>query len=93
MTDGFGAYHNLNKEFKHEVIKSHVGGEYARGIYNTNSIEKLFWSLLKRGIVGQYHYVTDKHLDQYITEFSFRQNTRKNDDVLGLLLLKALLNS
>jgi transposase-like protein len=88
ITDGFGAYNNLNKEYKHEII-NHAGGEYKRGIYHTNSIEN-FWSLLKRGIVGQYHHVTDKYLDRYITEFTFRQNNRKNEDVFELILLKAV---
>jgi transposase-like protein len=88
VTDGFGAYNNLNREYNHEVI-NHAGGEYTRGIYHTNSIEN-FWSLLKRGIVGQYHYVTDRYLDKYITEFSFRQNNRKNDKIFELVLEMAV---
>lgn len=88
ITDGFGAYHNLNKEFKHEIIY-HERGEYARGIYNTNSIEN-FWSLLKRGIYGQYHHVSDKYLNHYINEFCFRFNERGNKEVFELTILKAV---
>ena len=42
----------------------------------TNSIES-FWSLLKRGYYGVYHYMSPKHLKRYIHEFSYRHNTSK----------------
>ncbi len=43
----------------------------------TNTIEG-FWSLLKRGIIGIYHFTTRKHLQKYVDEFVFRYNTRDN---------------
>jgi hypothetical protein len=39
-----------------------------------------FWSLLKRGVIGIYHYTSAKHLDRYCTEFAHRYNTRKIKD-------------
>lgn len=36
-----------------------------------------FWSLLKRGVNGIYHSISQKHLQQYIDGFVFRYNTRK----------------
>ena len=33
---------------------------------------------MKRGIVGVYQHVDKKHLDRYLAEFDFRQNTREN---------------
>ena len=42
---------------------------------HTNTIEG-FWSQLKRGINGVYHWVSEKHMQQYCNEFSYRYNTK-----------------
>ena len=79
ITDGFGAYYGLDKEYKHEII-NHQQDEWYRDGWHTNSIEG-FFSQLKRGIFGIYHHVSPKHLQRYCDEFSFRYNTRKaNED-------------
>ena len=56
---------------------------------HTNSIES-FWALLKRGIVGQYHKVSVRHLPKYIDEFSYRFNHRNNKNVFDLTVAKAV---
>ncbi|MCB9047442.1 MAG: IS1595 family transposase [Chitinophagales bacterium] len=76
ITDGHGAYKDLNKEFKGHEIVNHDKDEYVRGNWHTNSIEG-FWSILKRGIYGIYHSVSVKHLDNYCSEFGYRYNTRQ----------------
>ena len=43
---------------------------------HTNGIEK-FWSHMKRGIDGIYHWVSKDHLQSYVDEFTLRFNTRK----------------
>jgi hypothetical protein len=35
------------------------------------------FAVLKRGLVGIYQQVDKKHLDRYLSEFDFRQNTRQ----------------
>ena len=40
-----------------------------------NSIEN-FWSHLKRGIDGIYHWCSKEHLQSYVDEFTLRFNTR-----------------
>ena len=62
---------------------------YAIGDIHTNNIES-FWALLKRGIVGQFHKVSAKHLHRYLDEFSYRFNHRKHPDLFGLTIAKGL---
>lgn len=86
VTDGHGAYKDINKRFDDHRIVYHNKQEYVVGEYHTNTIEG-FWSLLKRGIIGIYHFVSGKHLQKYVNEFSFRYNTRKQSDYLRFNLL------
>lgn len=76
VTDNYGAYRDLRNTFSKHVIVSHSTGEYVKGRYHTNTIEG-YWSLVKRGIIGIYHFVSKKHLQKYLDEFSFRYNSRK----------------
>ena len=61
--------------FTHKTVR-HSAGEYIRDMAHTNGIES-FWSLLKRGYIGVYHYMSEDHLHRYVNEFSFRHNTSK----------------
>ena len=55
----------------HETV-NHSAGEYARaGGIHSNTVEGYF-GLLKRGIYGTYHHVSEAHLQRYINEFDFR---------------------
>jgi transposase-like protein len=66
----------------HEAV-DHSKFEWVRGDVHTNTLEG-FFSVLKRGLVGVYQNVDKKHLDRYLAEFDFRQNTRAKlgiDDV------------
>jgi transposase-like protein len=75
MTDEFGLYKRLGREFaKHKTV-NHGLGEYARDDAHTNTAEG-FFSLLKRGINGTFHHVSKGHLGRYVSEFEFRHNTR-----------------
>lgn len=59
---------------KHESV-DHSKYEWARGEAHVNTLEG-FFSVVKRGLVGTYQHVDKKHLDRYLAEFDFRQNTR-----------------
>jgi transposase-like protein len=59
-------------DYEHRTI-NHSLGEYVRDGVSTNSIEAV-WALLKRGIYGTFHHVSEKHLDRYVQEFAFRLN-------------------
>lgn len=79
MTDGAGQYRHVYKDFPHEAV-NHDIGEYVRGEAHTNTIEGYF-SVLKRGITGTYHHVSQKHLKRYLAEFDFRYNERAKLEV------------
>ncbi len=66
----------------HAVVK-YSEYEWVRGVAHTQSIES-FWSLIKRGIMGQYHHVSAKYLPLYLAEFTFRFNNRKNPEIFEL---------
>jgi len=89
ITDEFKGYSRMNKVLPHVRI-DHTK-TYSDGWINTNTIES-FWALLKRGIIGQYHKVSDKYLPFYIREFSFRFNNRKieNDIFSGNTILRTV---
>jgi transposase-like protein len=58
----------------HESV-DHSKYEWARGDVHTNTLEG-FFSIFKRGLIGTYQHVDSKHIDRYLAEFDFRQNTR-----------------
>ena len=74
-TDEALAYAGLPRH--HEAVQ-HKTGEYVREQAHTNGIES-FWAMLDRGIMGNFHHVSHKHLDRYIGEFAGRHNQRSQD--------------
>lgn len=75
MTDEGGVYLQVGKEFAEHGIVTHSAGEYSRGDITTNTVESSF-AILKRGLYGTFHHVSEQHLQLYATEFDFRWNTR-----------------
>jgi transposase-like protein len=76
MTDEAGVYRNLDRDFAGHGTVNHSIEEYVRGTFwHTNTIENYF-SILKRGIAGTYHHVSQQHLKRYLAEFDFRHNER-----------------
>jgi transposase-like protein len=76
----------------HESV-DHSKFEWTRGDVHTNTLEG-FFSVLKRGLVGVYQHVDKRHLDRYLAEFDFRQNTRErlgiNDSQRAQIALKGV---
>jgi hypothetical protein len=75
-----GVYEGL-KGYRRTTVHRE-SGRYAIGAVHTNTIED-FWSLFKRGIVGSFHRVSEKHMPLYVAEFTFRHNNRQNPDIFG----------
>jgi transposase-like protein len=80
VTDGYHAYKRLASKYNH-VIVDHANDIYVVNGLSTNNLEG-YWSLLKRGIIGIYHYVSPKHLHSYCNEFAFRYNTREDSEAV-----------
>ena len=77
MTDDATVYPPLARGFAGHSSVNHSAEEYVRlaGFAHTNTVENYF-SILKRGIVGVYHHVSEAHLHRYLAEFDFRYNER-----------------
>ena len=71
-TDAHIGYQGLDKLGYNHAWVNHSVGEFVNEMAaTTNGIES-FWSLLKRGYVGTFHYMSPEHLHRYVSEFSFR---------------------
>jgi transposase-like protein len=88
ITDEYHGYVGIKTFMPHKTVNHKVWYVADDGSH-TNSIES-FWALLKRGIVGQYHKVSLRHLPAYINEFSYRFNHRRTVDVFDLTIARAV---
>jgi transposase-like protein len=79
-TDEYTSYARMKRVYDHSVVK-HSKHQYVQGRVHTNTIEG-FWSLLKRGIFGIYHFTSKKHLQLYVDEFVFRYNSRTQPEAM-----------
>jgi transposase-like protein len=79
-TDEAGQYKRLGKKYAEHFTVNHRMHEYARPDgATTNTIEGYF-SILKRGLNGIYHNVSEHHLHRYLSEFDFRYTYRNLSD-------------
>ena len=83
-TDGSKVYHLVALRNNHHTV-NHDRRQYVRykrdgSTITTNTVEGSF-ALLKRGIMGQFHSVSKKHLPRYVVEFDARWNLRALSDV------------
>lgn len=66
----------MDREYPHAVIR-HTAGQYVVAkVIHTNTIEG-FWSLFKRQVYGIHHWISEKHLDRYVDEATWRYNRRE----------------
>jgi transposase-like protein len=93
VTDGARMYPAIGREFAGFSSVDHSSGEYVReGHHHSNTVENYF-SILKRGIVGTFHHVSEAHLSRYLDEFDFRYSNRSglgvSDEQRANLMLNA----
>lgn len=87
ITDNYSGYNSMKKIIEHIKIDHKKMYSY-RGV-NSNSIES-FWAIIERGIMGQYHSVSPKMLPNYIAEFVYKYNNRKDNEAMFYELLSKL---
>lgn len=79
VTDSHLSYEGIEKHFASHHTVDH-SKQYVRAlIFHTNFAES-YHSLLKRGVVGTFHHISEQHLPKYLREFEFRWNSRKITD-------------
>jgi transposase-like protein len=80
MTDGLNLYKKIGENFAGHSAVNHDKGEYVRGEVHSNTVESYF-AILKRGVYGTFHHLSEAHLHRYLVEFDFRCSTRHVSDV------------
>ncbi|MCA6332078.1 MAG: IS1595 family transposase [Phenylobacterium sp.] len=75
VTDEVVQYRNVGAEFASHRKVNHGKGEYVRGHVHSNTVEG-FFAILKRGVTGTFHQVSEAHLARYLAEFDFRYSHR-----------------
>ena len=77
-SDEHAAYNPLKSMgYQHRRVH-HAAKVYVQADAHTNTIEG-FWSLVKRGISGVNHCVSEKYLQTYFNEYAFRYNRRDEE--------------
>ena len=79
ITDAHLSYEGLDDHFRAHHAVDHSKQFVRTVILHTNFAES-YHSLLKRGLIGAFHHVSERHLPRYLAEFELRWNTRKMSD-------------
>lgn len=75
VTDNANTYNMVDKEFN-RLFVTHTK-QFSEDGVSINKVEG-FFSLLNRGLIGQYHKLSLKYLPFYLAEFTFRYNNNLN---------------
>ncbi|MGB0084490.1 MAG: IS1595 family transposase [Rhodomicrobiaceae bacterium] len=77
MTDDSNVYITAGRKFAGHSSVNHSAEQYVRlgGFAHVNTAES-FHALIKRGIYGTFHAISEHHLQRYVSEAAFKWNTR-----------------
>jgi transposase-like protein len=76
MTDESPVYPPITEDFAGHGTVNHSAEEYVRAYFWHINTAEGYFAILKRGIYGTYHHVSEAHLHRYLAEFDFRYNQR-----------------
>jgi transposase-like protein len=91
-TDESQMYKRLPANIQKHAIVNHSAKEWVRGDVHTGTIDG-YWGLLKRGVIGSFHQISVKHLHRYLSEFQFRWNNRKSQEIFALVIAALVIGS
>lgn len=95
FTDEFRVYDTLSEEgYRHDTV-CHSAKQYVKyredgEKVHTNEMEG-FWSYPKNAVKGIHRGVSDRHLQGYVNEFSFRQSHRKDEQSMFFTMMDRFL--
>lgn len=87
ITDGANVCNFLEKHGERRKAR-HYMRFVEDGDVHTCNVDS-FWGLLKRGIDGSFHHISDKHLHRYLSEFEYRHNHRGDVNMMDSILVSA----
>lgn len=85
-TDEYASYNKLSAYGYDHLRISHSDGVFVVGNIHTNSIEG-FWAQIKNAVNGVHHGVSPLYLQQYVNEYAFRYNHRKDNTPMFVTFL------
>lgn len=77
VTDGLAVYLKVGRKYNHVIIDTTQS--HQKNGKTKNGIEGV-WGGFNRMVYGIYHQVSDRHLQRYCDEFSYRYNSRSLHD-------------
>lgn len=88
-TDEHRSYSLLKEDGYIHGAVNHSAYEFVRGEHHTNSVES-FWNLFKNSIRSTHIHVSQKYMERYVREFTFRANHREMQNAMFDLLIAAV---
>lgn len=76
MSDEHPSNTGFKPDYYHHFTVNHSAGEYVKWFFcHINGLEGA-WGLFKRQLYGIHHWVSEKHLERYLAEVTWRYNCR-----------------
>jgi transposase-like protein len=88
-TDEHRSYGLLKEDGYIHGAVNHSAYEFVRGEHHTNSVES-FWNLFKNSIRSTHIHVSQKYMERYVREFTFRANHREMSNAMFDLLIASV---
>ena len=80
VTDELSLYRKAAEYHADHQTVNHSMGEYVNPEGFTTNTAEAFFALLKRGVYGTFHHISEGHMHRYCDEFAFRWNGRTVTD-------------